>query len=36
VKRAIRWVKQNISQFGGDPQFIILSGIYIFILQHYD
>ncbi|KAI8882527.1 alpha/beta-hydrolase [Backusella circina FSU 941] len=26
VKRAIRWVKQNISRYGGDPQFIILSG----------
>jgi len=26
VKRAIRWVKQCISNFGGDPNFIVLSG----------
>ncbi|CAO0796579.1 unnamed protein product [Mucor circinelloides] len=26
VKRAIRWLKQNISSFGGDPNFIVLSG----------
>ncbi|OAD77746.1 hypothetical protein PHYBLDRAFT_76490 [Phycomyces blakesleeanus NRRL 1555(-)] len=26
VKRAIRWVKQSISKFGGDPNFIVLSG----------
>jgi acetyl esterase/lipase len=26
VKRAIRWTKQNISSFGGDPDFIVLSG----------
>ncbi|KAI9033923.1 Alpha/Beta hydrolase protein [Phycomyces nitens] len=26
VKRAIRWVKQSIDKFGGDPNFIILSG----------
>ncbi|CAO3632034.1 unnamed protein product [Cunninghamella blakesleeana] len=26
VKRAIRWVKTNIDKFGGDPNFIVLSG----------
>ncbi|KAG0795257.1 hypothetical protein G6F57_003454 [Rhizopus arrhizus] len=26
VKRAIRWTKQNISSFGGNPDFIVLSG----------
>ncbi|OBZ84258.1 Carboxylesterase NlhH, partial [Choanephora cucurbitarum] len=26
VKRAIRWVKQNIASFGGNPDFIVLSG----------
>ncbi|KAI8380822.1 Alpha/Beta hydrolase protein [Blakeslea trispora] len=26
VKRAIRWVKQNIASFGGDPNFIVMSG----------
>ncbi|KAI8647529.1 Alpha/Beta hydrolase protein [Parasitella parasitica] len=26
IKRAIRWLKQNISSFGGDPNFIVLSG----------
>ncbi|KAI8987120.1 Alpha/Beta hydrolase protein [Pilobolus umbonatus] len=26
VKRAIRWVKANISAYGGNPEFIVLSG----------
>lgn len=26
VKRAIAWVRQNIAEFGGDPEFIALTG----------
>ena len=26
VKRAIAWVKENISEYGGDPDFIVLTG----------
>jgi len=26
VKRAIRWVKENISKFGGDPGFVSITG----------
>jgi acetyl esterase/lipase len=26
IKRALRWVKQNIHAYGGDPDFIVLSG----------
>ncbi|KAI8388860.1 Alpha/Beta hydrolase protein [Radiomyces spectabilis] len=26
VKRALRWVKRNISCYGGDPDFVVLSG----------
>lgn len=26
VKRAIRWVKENIRDFGGDPEFVLLAG----------
>jgi len=26
VKRAIRWVKKNIRDFGGDPSFVAISG----------
>lgn len=26
VKRSIRWVRENISRFGGDPQFIAITG----------
>lgn len=26
MKRALRWVKRCISAFGGDPNFIVLSG----------
>ncbi|KAF7725344.1 hypothetical protein EC973_009684 [Apophysomyces ossiformis] len=26
VKRALRWVKRSISSFGGDPDFVVLSG----------
>lgn len=26
VKRAIRWTRQNIASFGGDPDFIVFSG----------
>ncbi|CEJ03374.1 hypothetical protein RMCBS344292_17360 [Rhizopus microsporus] len=26
VKRAIRWTRQNIASFGGDPNFIVFSG----------
>ena len=27
VKRAIRWIKQNIATYGGDPSFIALCGV---------
>jgi acetyl esterase/lipase len=26
VKRAIAWVKQNIAQYGGDPDFVVITG----------
>ncbi|KAI9310109.1 Alpha/Beta hydrolase protein [Dichotomocladium elegans] len=26
IKRALRWIKKTISTFGGDPNFIVLSG----------
>jgi acetyl esterase/lipase len=26
VKRAIGWVKQNISRYGGDPSFVVITG----------
>ncbi|KAI8331520.1 Alpha/Beta hydrolase protein [Chlamydoabsidia padenii] len=26
IKRALRWVKQSIQSYGGDPNFIVLSG----------
>ena len=26
VKRALAWVKQNVEQYGGDPDFVVLSG----------
>jgi acetyl esterase/lipase len=26
VKRAVAWVKENISEYGGDPDFVVLTG----------
>ena len=26
VKRALRWVKQNIAEYGGDPDFVVIVG----------
>lgn len=36
VKRSIRWLKQNISSFGGDPNFIVLSGNYLTLQSVYN
>lgn len=26
IKRSLRWIKRTIRMFGGDPDFIVLSG----------
>jgi acetyl esterase/lipase len=31
AKRALRWVKQNIEPFGGDPKFIAVAGKYLIV-----
>ena len=32
AKRALRWVKKSIKNFGGDPNFIIVGGLYTRLL----
>ena len=27
VKKAIAWVKQHIDEYGGDPDFIVVTGV---------